>query len=167
MVPTDWLIALALAFPLPLPNTPQNQVTLEAFLTRHDIGQGWGNSVSNLPWLRERVAYILKAPPSVDADRLPSVRWLSSRLDENAHCHERLTALRSFDLHREEEIQAAIETTEFLANYYRAAINAASARDSYQRRDWLMEMRDLSPVWYQSGLFPPSVPVWAFKEVTP
>lgn len=166
----DWLIALALAFPVPLPDLTDRPDVLEAinlFLERHELADNDEVNQWNFQWVRRRALEVITAPAAIEADRLPSPRWLQEQVAFNRRHQRYLESLLQIDLHREQELLREIETNLRLRELYDTALQAATAWSVRTRRESLMYLRDKWPDFYHTGLFPPVVATWRFKEVTP
>jgi len=124
---------------------------------------------SELNYVRRHTRELREAPSLGDALSLPPSSVSREGRCFNLNYQRNLELRRNLALHRQEELDEALQDAKHLATIWALVDTAACSSQSWVcRRMALMRLREmLGPDAYYSGTIPPYVPLWRFEMMDP
>jgi len=171
----DYLIVLYVLAPIELPvasqASPEAWQSLKYVSMQLEIvgpHENWASDFrSELRYVRHYARLLQDAPPLADCDWLPSsdVAAEFCRFNEQYQCH--LQAQQQLFTHRSDDIGVVLRETRHLYCIWDATRRGTSNNQAWAyRRRSLCQLREMlgDPAYYRAQ-FPPSVPVWRFRDM--
>jgi hypothetical protein len=124
---------------------------------------------SELNYVRRHTRELLEAPPLADAWSLPVSAVSREGRCFNLNYQRNLELRRNLALHRQEELDEALQEAKHLASIWALVDTATCPSQSWVcRRVALMRLREmLGPEAYYAGDIPPFAPLWRFETIEP
>jgi hypothetical protein len=124
---------------------------------------------SELNYVRRHARELREAPPLGDVAILPQSSVSRESRCFNLNYQRNLELRRNVALHRQDELDEALQEAKNLSTIWALVDTAACPSQSWVcRRMALMRLREmLGPEAYYGGAIPPCVPLWRFEMIEP
>ncbi len=124
---------------------------------------------SELNYVRRHTRELVDAPPLGDASSLPPLAISREARCFNLNYQHNLELRRNLALHRQEELDEALQEAKHLATIWALVDTATCSSQSWVcRRAALLRLREmLGAEAYYAGAIPPCAPLWRFEMMEP